>query len=118
MTITKTITVMNTNDVCKFPSIEGRREMSVGCDDERFISPKECCKATYRSRSPSSHTKSELAQLYFPGAPRSSALRLLHKYITSAHGLLPALERVGYQRASRRLTRRQVMIIFEYLGEP
>ena len=62
--------------------------------------------------------KSELAQLYFPGAPRSSALRLLHKYITSAHGLLPALERVGYQRASRRLTRRQVQLIFEYLGEP
>ena len=66
----------------------------------------------------SSLTKSELAQLYFPGAPRSSALRLLHKYITSAHGLLPALERVGYQRASRRLTRRQVQLIFEYLGEP
>ena len=63
-------------------------------------------------------TKSELAQLYFPGAPRSSALRLLHKYITSAHGLLPALEKVGYQRASRRLTRRQVQLIFEYLGEP
>ena len=63
-------------------------------------------------------TKSELAQLYFPGAPRSSALRLLHKYITSAHGLLPELERVGYQRASRRLTRRQVQLIFEYLGEP
>ena len=66
----------------------------------------------------SSLTKSELAELYFPGAPRSSALRLLHKYITSAHGLLPALEEVGYQRASRRLTRRQVMLIFEYLGEP
>ena len=63
-------------------------------------------------------TKSELAELYFPGAPRSSALRLLHKYITSAHGLLPALEKVGYQRASRRLTRRQVQLIFEYLGEP
>ena len=29
------------------PSIEGRREMSVACDDERFISPKECCEATY-----------------------------------------------------------------------
>ena len=66
----------------------------------------------------SSLTKSELAQLYFPGAPRSSALRLLHKYITSAHGLLPALEQVGYQRTSRRLTRRQVQLIFEYLGEP
>ena len=63
-------------------------------------------------------TKSELAQLYFPGAPRSSALRLLHKYITSAHGLLPALKQVGYQRTSRRLTRRQVQLIFEYLGEP
>ena len=69
-------------------------------------------------RLPQPYTKSELAQLYFPGAPRSSALRLLHKYITSAHGLLPALERVGYQRASRRLTRRQVQLIFEYLGEP
>ena len=93
---TKTITSMNTNDVCKFPSIEGG----------------------VRGGSPSSLTKSELAQLYFPGAPRSSALRLLHKYITSAHGLLPELERVGYQRASRRLTRRQVQLIFEYLGEP
>ena len=110
---------MNTNDLCKLPPFGGRRGMSVGCDDERFISPKECCKATYRERLPlSSLTKSELAQLYFPGAPRSSALRLLHKYITSAHGLLPALERVGYQRASRRLTRRQVQLIFEYLGEP
>ena len=89
---------MNINDVCKLPSIEG----GVGGG----------------SLFPSSLTKSELAQLYFPGAPRSSALRLLHKYITSAHGLLPALEKVGYQRASRRLTRRQVMIIFEYLGEP
>ena len=59
-----------------------------------------------------------LAQLYFPGAPRSSALRLLHKYITTAHGLLPALEQVGYTRASRRLTRRQVQLIFEFLGEP
>ena len=117
MTITKTITFMNINDDCITPPWADAK-YSVGCDDERFISPKECCKATYRGGSPSSLTKSELAQLYFPGAPRSSALRLLHKYITSAHGLLPALERVGYQRASRRLTRRQVMIIFEYLGEP
>ena len=89
-------TIMNTNDACKLPPFGGGRG----------------------ERLPSSLTKSELAQLYFPGAPRSSALRLLHKYITSAHGLLPALERVGYQRASRRLTRRQVQLIFEYLGEP
>ena len=86
---------MNINDVCKpLPHREGW------------------------GGSPASLTKSELAQLYFPGAPRSSALRLLHKYITTAHGLLPALEQVGYQRTSRRLTRRQVQLIFEYLGEP
>ena len=86
---------MNTNDVCITPPLEGQG-----------------------GGLPLSLTKSELAQLYFPGAPRSSALRLLHKYITSAHGLLPALEQVGYQRTSRRLTRRQVQLIFEYLGEP
>jgi hypothetical protein len=88
--------MMNTNDVCKLPPFGGGRG----------------------ERPPQSLTKSELAELYFPGAPRSSALRLLHKYIISAHGLLPALEEVGYQRASRRLTRRQLMRIFEYLGEP
>ena len=108
---------MNINDVCK-PLPLGRGEMSLGCDDGRFISLKECREATYGERPLHSLTKSELAQLYFPGAPRSSALRLLHKYITTAHGLLPALEKVGYQRTSRRLTRRQVMLIFEYLGEP
>ena len=113
--MTKTITVMNTNDA-RITPLRADAKYSVGCDDERFISPKECCEATYGGGR--SLTKSELAQLYFPGAPRSSALRLLHKYITSAHGLLPALERVGYQRASRRLTRRQVQLIFEYLGEP
>ena len=91
----KHYTIMNTTDVCKPPLREG-----VGGGLIHSL------------------TKSELAQLYFPGAPRSSALRLLHKYITTAHGLLPALEQVGYQRTSRRLTRRQVMIIFEYLGEP
>ena len=64
------------------------------------------------------YTKSELATMYFPIGSTSNALRRLNRYINNAHGLLPALEKVGYQRASRRLTRRQVMIIFEYLGEP
>ena len=64
------------------------------------------------------YTKSELATMYFPIGSTSNALRRLNRYITTAHGLLPALEQVGYQRTSRRLTRRQVMLIFEYLGEP
>ena len=97
---------MNTNDVCKSLSLTSAPlgvDLKVGRAGERPLH---------------SLTKSELAQLYFPGAPRSSALRLLHKYITTAHGLLPAREQVGYTRTSRRLTRRQVQLIFEYLGEP
>ena len=108
---------MNTNDVCK-PLSLGRRERASVATTRTSVLPRSLACEFSGERPLHSLTKSELAQLYFPGAPRSSALRLLHKYITSAHGLLPALERVGYQRASRRLTRRQVMIIFEYLGEP
>ena len=95
-TMTKTITVMNTHDVCKLPPFGGGR-------GERPLS---------------SLTKSELAQLYFPGAPRSSALRRLNRYIHHAHGLLPALLATGYRVNDRHFTRRQVQLIFEYLGEP
>ena len=110
---------MNTNDVCSpLPHRADARGASVATTAGLSAPRSLACEPWGGSLFPSSLTKSELAQLYFPGAPRSSALRLLHKYITSAHGLLPALEKVGYQRASRRLTRRQVMIIFEYLGEP
>ena len=94
--MTKTITVMNTHDVCKLPPFGGGR-------GERPLS---------------SLTKSELAQLYFPGAPRSSALRRLNRYIHHAHGLLPALLATGYRVNDRHFTRRQVQLIFEYLGEP
>ena len=86
------------------PSIEGRGGRSLGCDDGRFISLTENSKAVYGGGSlfPSSLTKSELAQLYFPGA----------------HGLLPALLATGYRVNDRHFTRRQVQLIFEYLGEP
>ena len=40
-------TIARIVEVSQLPSIEGRREISVGCDGERFISPKECCEATY-----------------------------------------------------------------------
>ena len=109
---------MNTNDVCKLPPFGGRRGMSVGCDDERFISPKECCKATYGERPLRSYTKSELATMYFPIGSTSNALRRLNRYINHAHGLLPALLATGYRVNDRHFTRRQVQLIFEYLGEP
>ena len=109
--------MMNTHDVCiTLPS--GRRGMSVGCDDERFISPKECCKATYGGGLIRPYTKSELATMYFPIGSTSNALRRLNRYINHAHGLLPALLATGYRVNDRHFTRRQVQLIFEYLGEP
>ena len=108
---------MSTIDVCK-PLSLGRRGMSVGCDDERFISPKECCKATYEERLPQPYTKSELATMYFPIGSTSNALRRLNRYIHHAHGLMPALLATGYRVNDRHFTRRQVQLIFEYLGEP
>ena len=38
--------------------------------------------------------------------------------INHAHGLLPALLATGYHVNDRHFTRRQVQLIFEYLGEP
>ena len=111
---------MNHNDVCKFPSIEGRGERSLGCDDGRFISLKENSTAVYRGGSPilRPYTKSELATMYFPIGSTSNALRRLNRYINNAHGLLPALLATGYRVNDRHFTRRQVQLIFEYLGEP
>ena len=109
---------MHTNDDCKLPPYRGRREMSVGCDDERFISPKECCEATYGGGLIRSYTKSELATMYFPIGSTSNALRRLNRYIHHAHGLMPALLATGYRVNDRHFTRRQVQLIFEYLGEP
>ena len=64
------------------------------------------------------YTKSELATMYFPIGSASNALRRLNRYINHAHGLLPALLATGYRVNDRHFTRRQVQLIFEYLGEP
>ena len=64
------------------------------------------------------YTKSELATMYFPIGSASNALRRLNRYIHHAHGLLPALLATGYRVNDRHFTRRQVQLIFEYLGEP
>lgn len=95
MTITRTI--MNTNDVStSLPYGEGWGEAPL-------LRP---------------YTKSELATMYFPIGSTSNALRRLNRYIHHAHGLLPALLATGYRTNDRHFTRRQVQLIFEYLGEP
>lgn len=109
--------MMNTHDVCITPPWADEK-YSVGCDGERFISPKECCEATYRGGLIRPYTKSELATMYFPIGSTSNALRRLNRYIHHAHGLLPALLATGYRVNDRHFTRRQVQLIFEYLGEP
>ena len=56
--------------------------------------------------------------MYFPIGSTSNALRRLNRYIHHAHGLMPALLATGYRVNDRHFTRRQVQLIFEYLGEP
>ena len=63
-------------------------------------------------------TKRQLATMYFPIGSTSNALRRLNRYINNAHGLMPALLATGYRVNDRHFTRRQVQLIFEYLGEP
>ena len=72
----------------------------------------------YTIMTPQPYTKSELATMYFPIGSTSNALRRLNRYINHAHGLLPALLATGYRVNDRHFTRRQVQLIFEYLGEP
>lgn len=62
--------------------------------------------------------KQELARMYFPNASEQNAVRMLNRYLYRAHGLMPELERIGFRIKDRHFTRRQVQLIFEYLGEP
>ena len=87
---------MNTNDACITPLREGQ-------GGGPLIRP---------------YTKSQLATMYFPIGSTSNALRRLNRYIHHAHGLMPALLATGYRVNDRHFTRRQVQLIFEYLGEP
>ena len=65
-----------------------------------------------------SYTKGELATMYFPIGSTSNALRRLNRYIHNANGLMDELLATGYRTKDRHFTRRQVRLIFEYLGEP
>ena len=60
----------------------------------------------------------ELAELYYPDRDYDSALRLFRKELRETHGLWPALQAEGYKENSKVLTRAQVRVIVQYLGEP
>ena len=64
------------------------------------------------------YTKQELAMLYFPTSSPHVATNHLARWIRRCHPLQKALSLAGYRPKSRRLTLRQLRLIYEYLGEP
>ena len=65
-----------------------------------------------------SYGVAQLAQLYYPDRSERSAIRLFRKEIHETRGLWEALQRVGYRDYTKMLTRSQVKVIVQFLGEP
>ena len=59
-----------------------------------------------------------LAMLYYPHLSYKRAVHLFRDELRLTRGLLDALKAVGYRENQRVLTKRQVLVIEEYLGEP
>lgn len=62
--------------------------------------------------------KQDLAMAYFDGCSKKTASRLLAREINLTPGLLNALQATGYRPAQKRLSPRQLQILFSFLGEP
>lgn len=62
--------------------------------------------------------KQELALQYFPEATAATAVRHLTRWMARCRPLAEALEQSGYQSRNRTFTRKQVLLIQGYLGEP
>ena len=61
---------------------------------------------------------SDLAQKYYPDRDYDSALRLFRKELHATSGLWEALQKEGFKEYTKVLTRSQVRVIVQYLGEP
>lgn len=64
--------------------------------------------------------KSELAQMYFPGLRRETAVQKLKRWIRKCSELSGELnkEEYGYRVQTRTYSAREVRLIVHYLGEP
>ena len=60
----------------------------------------------------------ELAQMYYPDHHYNSALRLFRREMHETRGMWEAMQAVGYKDYTKVLTRGQVKVIVQYLGEP
>ena len=65
-----------------------------------------------------SYGVSQLARLYYPDRGELSAVRIFRKEMHDTRGLWEALQAVGYHDYIKVLTRSQVKVIVQYLGEP
>lgn len=65
------------------------------------------------------YNHSEIALLYFPDAPnKKSAARKLSTWIRNDAKLREQLALVGYLIRQRIFTPKQVLVLYEFLGEP
>ena len=60
----------------------------------------------------------ELAQMYYPDHNYDSALRCFREEMHLTRGMWPAMVAQGYKENSKTLTRAQVRVIVQFLGEP
>ena len=60
----------------------------------------------------------ELAQMYYPDHNYDSALRLFRREMHETRGMWDAMQAVGNKENTKVLTRAQVRVIVDYLGEP
>ena len=56
--------------------------------------------------------------LYYPDRGYKRAVHLFRQKIQLTRGLLPSLEKIGYNSNQHILSPRMVQVIEEYLGEP
>ena len=63
-------------------------------------------------------SKQDLDMAYFPDCSKKTASRLFAREINLTPGLLDALRPTGYRPAQKRLSPRQLQILFSHLGQP
>ena len=64
------------------------------------------------------YSKSELAQMYYPEASPTWALRLFNRDLRSSPKLIAQLQWTGWSPATRFLRKEWVRLIFEAIGPP
>lgn len=62
--------------------------------------------------------KQDLAMAYIPHCSKKTASKRLANEINLTPGLLDALRPTGYRPPQKRLSPRQLQILFSFLGEP